>query len=55
MTNIINIKDKSFEYEIKRIMKKNNNNGYHSIIGIINSMRTLGKTDNEILEALRKL
>ncbi|MFC0903799.1 hypothetical protein ACFHWD_03725 [Clostridium sp. MT-14] len=55
MKKVININDKYFEKEIKRILKNNNGNGYTRIAGIINSLRLLGKTKEEILNQLRKI
>lgn len=55
MDKIINLKEKSFEKEINRILKKNNGNGYHRIIGIIKAFRMAKMSDDEILEELKKL
>ena len=53
--NVININVKYFEKEIKRILKNNNGNGYSRIVGIIRSLQLLGRTEEEILNELRKI
>ncbi|NCI19795.1 hypothetical protein EJM73_09165 [Clostridium botulinum] len=55
MDKIIDLKEKSFEKEINRILKKNHGNGYHRIIGIIQSFRMTKMSDDEILKELKKL
>ncbi|BAO04963.1 uncharacterized protein CBO05P1_244 [Clostridium botulinum B str. Osaka05] len=55
MDKIIDLKEKSFEKEFNRILKKNNGNGYHRIVGLIKSFKAMKMSDDEILEELKKL
>lgn len=41
--------------EIENWISKNNSNGYHRIIALVNAYRDLGKTDSEIVKILKNL
>lgn len=41
--------------EVEKIIKANGGNGYHRILGIINTMKEQGKTEIEIANVLRDM
>lgn len=53
MNNIINFTNKAIELEVNKIIKENEGNGYHRIVGLIETSRALGKTEEEILNLLK--
>lgn len=54
MCKVIDFKSEVLNKTVKEILKRNNNNGYHLMVSVINTMKSLGKSELEIAEALKE-